>query len=1664
MAQTQDDKKHGTRAAQKLFAGAALAGAAAAYMTAGAQAQSSDAPQGYSSASGLDGVRDVIVHPDGRVELVMDDGRRLMIEAADVQLVDGVVYVADSAVHAALYPASETGSSGGGAGILLGVLGGAGLLGAAAGGGGGGGGGGSTPTPPANRAPSFTSDTTANFAENGTGIAYDANATDADGDALTYSISGGADAALFTIDAATGEVSFAAAPDFENPGDADGDNVYEITVQVSDGTLSATRTVRITVTDENEFDPVITSASTATTPENAAGVVYTATASDDDGASTLTYSIAGGADAALFSIDATTGEVRFVAAPDFDVPGDADGDNVYDIIIEASDGSRTDTQTVSIAVTDVDEAPAFTSGDTASVGENTAGVVYTAEASDPENGALTYGLTGTDAALFTIDAATGEVRFRTAPDFENPGDADGDNVYDVTVTASDGTTTVQQAVAINVTDVNEFSPTFTSGTAADAEENQTIAYVAQATDLDGSASLTYSLDGSGDAALFKIDSQTGVVTFVDAPDYEAPGVAPYTITVIASDGTNSVQQTVTVTVTNVNERPVITSAASTSVNEGSTDAYRVQADDPDQTAPTYAISGGADASLFTIDPATGQITFIAAPDFENPADADGDNIYEITVTATDGEYTDEQTVTIRVANLNDNAPGFTSATSTSVVEGTLDAYDADASDADGDALTYSLSGGADSALFTIDSTTGLVSFINAPDFENPADADGDNDYEITIEVSDGTNVTQQTVTISVTDGNDNAPAFVSGSAVSVNENETLAYTANATDPDGDTVTYAIAGGADAALFTIDETTGQVSFVAAPDFENPGDAGGNNVYDIIVRASDGSNTTDQAVAITVNDLNDNAPVFSSAAAASVEENQTAAYTAVATDADAGASITYSLSGTDAALFTIDETTGVVRFRNSPDFENPADAGGDNVYDVTVTASDGTNTTDQNVAITVTDVNEAGGDVPADQSTSVNLSLGSTYDGELETVGDRDWIRVELTAGQRYAISLTGSGGSPLSDPLVRLYDADGNLVAENDDGGAGLNSLLTYTIENSGTYYIEAAAWDDTVAGSYTVGLEEADPLPEFTNDQIADFLRSGYWEGATRRFDASAGDTLTVDVSGLTAGGQFFARAALSVWTEITGLNFQEVIGGAQITFDDEDEGAYATSVRQGQFIISSEINVSTDWIAGDLGELDSYSFQTYIHEIGHAIGLGHAGPYNGSASYGVDAIYLNDSWQATVMSYFNQLENTFIQADGAYVVTPQVADILAVQAMYGITTTTRVGDTTYGFNANAGNVVYDATNGFTSATSYTIIDSGGIDTLDYSGYRSNQFISLETEVHMSIGGIAGNVAIARGTVIENAIGGSGDDVIYGNAANNTLSGNDGNDTFYSSGGIDSINGGAGTDTVIFSGLASDYTATTNGGVTTVVDNRAGSPDGTTTLTDIESIQYGGGESGTVYLPGQFSDPDAGYQPIDWENLQTFGSCSSCGEKHDHENHNADGHAFDADPEELAQFLSDYLFTREDYLGFDDVAPLGSHMGRLGQGLYQTAAEADLASSIAYTRLMEIEPGDVFGAFATHIPVGWLDMRDPNDLPFQSLGEPAELELMDYVGADVIDVRPPEKLGSDVFRPLDVEGVGDVTPALAVEWPAIGAVQQVDLSSPLEEPAPVSLVETDGWM
>ena len=185
-------------------------------------------------------------------------------------------------------------------------------------------------------------------------------------------------------------------------------------------------------------------------------------------------------------------------------------------------------------------------------------------------------------------------------------------------------------------------------------------------------------------------------------------------------------------------------------------------------------------------------------------------------------------------------------------------------------------------------------------------------------------------------------------------------------------------------------------------------------------------------------------------------------------------------------------------------------------------------------------------------------------------------------------------------------------------------------------------------------------------------------------------------------------------------------------------------------------------------------------------------------------------------MSYFEAYETgAFHYSNGVkYASTLLLHDIAAVQRLYGANMTARTGDTIYGFNSTAGLDSYDFTKN--QAPVIAIWDAGGAhDVLDASGYAFNQVIDLHAGAFSNIGGMRLNVAIAEGTTIEDAVGGSLDDTMTGNAGANILTGNggwdtisglDGDDTLNGNDGNDNLNGGDGKD--LLSGGAGNDTLT----------------------------------------------------------------------------------------------------------------------------------------------------------------------------------------------------------------------------------------------------------------
>ena len=311
------------------------------------------------------------------------------------------------------------------------------------------------------------------------------------------------------------------------------------------------------------------------------------------------------------------------------------------------------------------------------------------------------------------------------------------------------------------------------------------------------------------------------------------------------------------------------------------------------------------------------ITFVAAPDYETALDV-GDtaanNTYVLTVTATDtASNASTQTLTVTVLDLDEVGPtitgpdgsggtttGATSAISVDENQTAVTTVTAD------ETVTWTLTGSDDDAKFAINESTGVITFVAAPDYETALDV-GDtaanNTYVLTVTATDtASNASTQTLTVTVLDldevgptitGPDGSGGTTTGatSAISVDENQTAVTTVTADE----TVTWTLTGSDDDAKFAINESTGVITFVAAPDYETAldvGDTAANNTYVLTVTATDtASNASTQTLTVTVLDLDEVGPTITgpdgsggtttgATSAISVDENQTAVTTVTA----------------------------------------------------------------------------------------------------------------------------------------------------------------------------------------------------------------------------------------------------------------------------------------------------------------------------------------------------------------------------------------------------------------------------------------------------------------------------------------------------------------------------------------------------------------------------------------------------------------------------------------------------------------------------------------------------------------------------------------------------------------------------------------------------------------
>ena len=798
-----------------------------------------------------------------------------------------------------------------------------------------------------------------------------------DGDILSYTL-GGADASSFDVGLTSGQITVGTGTEL----DYETKDTYMVTVIATDSFgASASIPVTITVTDINE-GPEVTGRDQVDYAEGEEVAVATFTAVDPEIAGAVTWSLleadAGDFEAGDFEdfeIDKASGVLTFAEVPDYEMAADGDTNNVYTVTVVATDADGMATnEVVTVTVTNVDEA----------------GTVELSAVAPYPGVALTATHSDLDGSVVGAEWQWSRSRSRggSYADIENAEEAAYPTTSDdvgfylrATVTYNDGHDEGKSAMATSahtVQSINEpnADPVFPdqdpdmtgdqSDTATRMVEENTpagmdVGLPVEAEDGDDDI-LTYTLGDTAADDAFDIDPATGQIT--TKAELDEDDTDSYAVTVTATDPAGRTDEiTVTITVTGVNEPPAITGEVAAYDENGTGNVADFTATDPEGGAtPTFDLSG-ADAALFDLSDA-GVLTFNDSPNFESPGDADKDNTYELTVGARDADGNrGTRDIEVKVTNVNEDGTVTLSAVQPRVgvpVTASLTDIDGQVS-----GVTWQWSAGgseiddatSDTYVPTTDDSGTLTATAMYTDPQgsektasvtsaNAVAADTRNRAPVFADQDDDTEGTQNDAAERTVEENTVAPNPVSGAAVT------------ATDPnDGDIVSYSL-GGADASSFDIGLTTGQITVGAGTklDYET------KDTYMVTVIATDSFGVTASIpVTITVTDINEGPEIMRGGLAVSGErsieyaENDTVAVAAYTATGPNAASATWTYYGDDVGSFTI-TGGGVLAFRSPPDFESPADMDGDNVYQVTVEANDGTYTGTRDVTVTVTDVDE------------------------------------------------------------------------------------------------------------------------------------------------------------------------------------------------------------------------------------------------------------------------------------------------------------------------------------------------------------------------------------------------------------------------------------------------------------------------------------------------------------------------------------------------------------------------------------------------------------------------------------------------------------------------------------------------------------------------------------
>lgn len=926
-------------------------------------------------------------------------------------------------------------------------------------------------------------------------------------------------------------------------------------------------------------------------------------------------------------------------------------------------------------------------------------------------------------------------------------------------------------------------------------------------DLDGDGS-TSSLGETVLASLVGPNTYQAIFSNVSGP------LGTRSISVSANDRSfNTTQLSSPLRVTNAEEALMITSSAAVNSAENQTAVLTVTTNASNPASLVFSIVGGADQTQFSIGN-DGVLAFVSAPNFEMPTDADG--VYEVGVQARNGSTSVMQLIRVTVTNRNE-IPVITSSATINSPENRIAVMTIAASDPDAETtLVFSIVGGADHSRFSI-GNGGSLSFVTSPNFESPLDANADNTFEVTIQVSDGLLAARQSIRVTVTNLNE-APVITSSAAINSAENQTAVSTITASDPDvGSTLIFGIIGGADRVKFSI-TNGGVLTFVAPLNFEIPTDANIDGVLEVVVQVTDGVLTATQAISVTITNVNET-PVITSSASINTAENQTVVMTVTGSDPDAGNGLVFSLvGGADMANFAI-TPGGLLTFIAAPDFEVPTDTDHNGIYQVVVQVSDGLLASTQSINVLVTDVNDALQNLV--YAASGNSVLRATV------VNGRLQVRINNVLDTRFdgvsrnlvgSITIRGDRGADVMDLTGLSRGAYSQLAQIVLDGGAGNDNMTG------------SADFDEMITGG--VG-----------NDVL-----NGGAGGRDRLVESAATGTanalmLTLTNRNLTGG---LGTDNLMGFEEamLTGGNGADTLNASAFTGQVTLAGGGANDVLTG--------GSGNDSLDGGAGQ------DVLTGNTGDDVLIGGSGNDKLTGGAGGDQLFGGEGSDTVVAAGGSNyvLTNSSLLGDGSDVLDQiESASITSGNLASTITASLFTGS---GVNTLTGGSAGDVIVG--SLGTDSIVGGGGNDHIRALAGRDT---ALGAAGDDTIEGGASDDQLKGEDGNDSLLGQEGADTLDGGTANDVLTGDDGADLLMGQAGNDILSGGADNDVLNGGGNTDQFRET---GITNVMVGSATvtSSFGMDTFSAIEAVQFTGtavndvmrvnGFSGDVNFDGQAGD------------------------------------------------------------------------------------------------------------------------------------------------------------------------------------------------------------------